>query len=473
MTDATVAALVDRVPADARDLITTLRGDGHDAFVVGGSVRDVLAGREPLDWDLTTDADPDRLRDLFPGARYDNRFGTVVVTRGGVEYEITTYRTERDYDDHRRPSRVAFGATLDEDLARRDFTVNAMAFGWAAADADDAPARLVDPHGGRADLDARVLRAVGDPDARFGEDALRMLRAVRLAADPGFSIDPATLAAIERHAPEAARLSGARVGAELGRLLVAPIPSVGLRPMRETGLLAATIPELAAQRGIPQAKIPGDDLWDHSLRTVDAAAAMRPPASPEDEAARDARLALVTAALLHDVGKPETFTDGHFHRHEATGAAIADAILGRLAVARGVRERVVRLVRHHMFSYEPAWSDAAVRRFIQRTGADLLDDLLDLRVADDIGSGLPVDGPMTAELRRRCRQQLDAQVPLRREDLAVDGNDVARALGIPPGPRLGRILDRLTERVVDDPGLNDRDGLLALARAIDTNLEDR
>jgi tRNA nucleotidyltransferase (CCA-adding enzyme) len=438
--------------------MAVLRASGHDAFVVGGSIRDVMLGHEPLDWDLTTDAEPERLRALFPGARYENRFGTVVVTRGGIEYEITTYRTERDYDDHRRPTSVAFGATLAEDLARRDFTVNAMAFGRAAADPEGTPAHLEDPHGGRADLDGRLLRAVGDPDARFGEDALRMLRAVRLEAMLGFAIDPPTLAAVGRHAPEASHLAGPRIGAELLLLLDAAPPGPGLRRLQETGLLQATIPELAAQRGIPQAKIAGDDLWDHTVRTVEAA--------PRTRVGR-------VAALLHDVGKPTTFADGHFHRHDIVGARIADAILERLAVSRDLRERVERLVRHHMFSYELTWSDAAVRRFIQRTGADLLDDLFDLRAADDAGSGVPADGPRIADLRRRCREQLDARVPLRREDLAIDGNDLMAVLGIVPGPRLGRILDRITERVVDDPTLNDRGRLLDLARAIDRNLEDR
>jgi tRNA nucleotidyltransferase (CCA-adding enzyme) len=447
-----------RIPQDVRDLTAVLRAAGHDAFVVGGSIRDVMLGHEPLDWDLTTDAEPERLRALFPGARYENRFGTVVVTRGGVEYEITTYRTERDYDDHRRPTNVAFGATLAEDLARRDFTVNAMAFGWTAADPEGAPAHLADPHGGRADLEGCLLRAVGDPDARFGEDALRMLRAVRLEAMLGFAIEPPTLAAVGRHAAEAAHLAGPRIGAELLLLLDAVAPGPGLRRLQETGLLDATIPELAAQRGIPQAKIPGDDLWDHTVRTVAAA--------PPTPVAR-------VAALFHDVGKPTTFADGRFHRHDFVGAGIADAILERLAVSRDLRERVVRLVRHHMFSYETTWSDAAVRRFIQRTGADLLDDLFDLRASDDAGSGVPADGPRISDLRRRCREQLDANVPLRREDLAIDGDDVMEALGIAPGPRLGRILDRITERVVDDPALNDRGRLLALARAIDRNLEDR
>lgn len=452
------AGLSARIPPAVRELMAVLLRSGHDAYVVGGSVRDDLLGRQPGDWDLTTDATPDELRAIFADARYENRFGTVVVARDGAEHEITTYRSEHGYADHRRPDVVEFAGTLLEDLARRDFTVNAMAWGRAADAPTGTVGALADPFGGRADLAAGVIRAVGDPDARFAEDALRMLRAARLAATLAFRIDASTLEAIVRRAPDVAYLSGERVGGEVQRMLLAPVPSVGLRLLDETGLLAVVLPELAEQRGIPQAKVPGEDLWDHTVRTADAAAAGVVPRM---------------AALLHDVGKPATFADGRFLHHEVAGARIAAAILDRLRVPRETRERTVRLVRHHMFSYEPTWSDAAVRRFIRRVGPDLIEDLLDLRSADDVGSGLPADLPRTAEIRQRCRDQLAANVPLRRADLAVDGRDLMAALGIEPGRRLGRILDRLVVRVVDDPGLNTRDALLALARAIDRNLEDR
>jgi len=281
---------------------------------------------------------------------------------------------------------------------------------------------------------------------------------VRLAATLGFRIDDATREGIVRHAPDAGFLSGERVGAEVQRTLLAPRPSVGLRLLAETGLLAVILPELALQHGIPQAKIPGEDLWDHTVRTTDAAPAGVVP-----------RL----AALLHDVGKPATFADGRFIHHDVVGARMAAEILDRLRVPREARERATRLVRHHMFSYEPGWSDAAVRRFMGRVDPDLLEDLFDLRAADDVGSGLPADPPRMVELRQRCRDQLDAGVPLRRADLAIDGRDLIAGLGLNPGRRLGRILDRLVVRVVDDPDLNTRRALLALARAIDRNLEDR
>jgi tRNA nucleotidyltransferase (CCA-adding enzyme) len=416
-------------------------------------VRDLLRGVQPLDWDLATDARPDRLLALFPGARYENRFGTVAVPLPDGTHEVTTFRRDGTYSDHRRPDDVTFGDTLDEDLARRDFTVNALAI---PLDADGAPGDLIDRAGGRADLAAGVLRAVGDPRERFREDALRMLRAVRLAATLGFVVEPATRDAIASEAALAAHVSGERTFAELVRLLGAARPSVGLAIAENTGLLAVIAPELARQRGIPQAKAAGEDLWDHTCRTVDAASV---------ELVDDLPLARV-AALVHDIGKPATFADGHFVGHDAVGAELATAWLDRLRAPRAFTGRVANLVRHHMFSYGAEWSDAAVRRFIRRVGLADLELLLDLRAADNVGSGLAADVDGLEELRARCRAQIAAHVALARADLALDGDDVMRALGIAPGPAVGRLLDELLERVLADPMLNQRDRLLALAREI-------
>jgi tRNA nucleotidyltransferase (CCA-adding enzyme) len=407
----------------------------------------------PLDWDVATDARPDRLLALLPGARYENRFGTVAVPTVDGVHEVTTFRHDGTYSDHRRPDDVTFGDTLDEDLARRDFTVNAMAI---PLDADGLPGALVDRWGGWADLAGGVLRAVGDPGARFREDALRMLRAVRFAATLGFAVEPATRAAIAVEAPLAVHVSGERTFVELMRLLGADRPSVGLRLAEETGLLAVTCPELARQRGIPQAKIPGDDLWDHTWRTVDAAVPFLVDGLP---LAR-------TAALLHDLGKPATFTDGHFVGHEAVGAELAAAWLEELRAPRAFAARIANLVRHHMFAYAPEWSDAAVRRFIRRVGPADLEELLDLRAADNVGSGLEPNVDGLHELRARCRAQLAAHVALSRGDLAVDGDDVMRALSLAPGPAGGRRLAERLERVLADPMLNARGRLVAVAREV-------
>jgi tRNA nucleotidyltransferase/poly(A) polymerase len=417
-------------------------------------LRDLTLGRLPADWDLATDARPDRLLELFPGAVYENRFGTVGVRRDGEVFEITTFRSDHDYADHRRPHRVEFGDTIEVDLARRDFTVNAMAWGARPG----AVAGLVDPYHGLIDAEHRILRAVGDPGERFEEDALRMVRAVRLATTLGFTIEASTLAGLEAHAALVAHLSGERIAAELDKLLTSPAPSIGLRLFHDSGLLAGISVELSQQRGIPQNKVPGEDLWDHTLRTVDAAPAGRP--------------VVRLAALLHDIGKPATFAEGHFLGHDAAGARLAGGFLDRIHAPRSVRDRVVALVRHHMFSYDPHWSDAAVRRFIGKIGAlgpGAIDELLALREADNVGSGLPADAGRLGELRARIAAELAADVVLDRRGLAIDGQDLMSDLGLSEGPLLGRILDELLEQVIVDPARNNRPTLLLLAQGMLTD----
>ncbi|HEX5826118.1 MAG TPA: HD domain-containing protein [Candidatus Limnocylindrales bacterium] len=445
------------VPAGVRALVETLHAGGHAAFVVGGCTRDALLGREPEDWDLATDALPERTLELLPGAVYENAFGTVAVRRGDDVFEITTFRLEHEYADFRRPHRLEFGNDIVADLARRDFTVNAIAWGRGRNDAEGSWT-LVDPFEGLADLRARLLRAVGDPEARFREDALRMVRAVRLAAALEFEVEGATLAAIRANAALVAHLSGERIGAELGKLLAAPAPSIGLRLAEETGLLAALSPELAAQRGIPQNKVDGEDLWDHTLRAVDAAPAARP--------------IVRLAALLHDIGKPATLADGHFHHHDVVGARQAAELLHRLRFPRAAAEEVVHLVRHHMFTVDPDATDAAVRRFIKRIGPDRVDALFALRRADDVGSGLPPDDPGLAAFRSRIDAELAAEAALDRYALKVDGTDLMRELGLQPGPRLGRIIEELVERVIADPALNEAPTLLLLAQGMLADMHD-
>jgi poly(A) polymerase/tRNA nucleotidyltransferase (CCA-adding enzyme) len=309
----------------------------------------------------------------------------------------------------------------------------------------------VDPFGGAADLEAGLLRAVGDPAARFDEDALRLLRAVRLATRFGLRIDPATEAAIREHAPGAAALSGERVRDEMLRVLAGPAPpSAAFQLMGQLGLLPVLFPELAALRGVEQAKpLPGDAL-DHSLRTADAL----PPTDP----------LLRLAGLLHDIGKATTLADGHFLHHDREGSLMAEAILLRLRSPRAEVARVTRLVRQHMFAYTPDWTDAAVRRFVRRVGRDLLADLFALRGADDVASGV-VDPPSGwRELERRVAAVADD--PMEPRQLAVSGDDLVAELGIEPGPLVGRLLAGLLDAVVDDPSLNSRDRLLDLARAM-------
>jgi putative nucleotidyltransferase with HDIG domain len=446
------------IPPPVIGLLEALWRAGHAGYVVGGSLRDALLGRPAVDWDLATDALPEQTIEIFPGSVYENRFGTVDVRRDDEIYQVTTFRSDHDYADFRRPHRIEFGDSIEADLARRDFTVNAMAWGAPAlagvrsgAGSQPKPG-LVDPYDGRADVAARLIRAVGDPVKRLEEDALRIVRAVRLAATLDLVIEPATRSAIEARAELVRHLSGERIAAELDKILAMPKPSRGLRLLAETRVLDHLAPELAVQRGVSQNKVEGEDLWDHTLRSIDAVPASRP--------------VVRLAALLHDVGKPATAADGHFYGHEKVGAELAATFLERLRYPRAVTDRVVALVRQHMWTYDHGWSDTAVRRFISKVGRPALEELFELRAADNIGSGLPSDGAGLAELRRRVGEQLAADVALDRADLVVDGDDLIAELGLRPGPVIGRVLDELVERVIADPALNDRPTLLLLARSL-------
>ncbi|MCA1587260.1 MAG: HD domain-containing protein [Chloroflexi bacterium] len=436
------------LPEEPRAALRTLIDAGHEAVLVGGCVRDEITGRGATDWDIATSAPPEAVSELFPGSHWENRFGTVTLP-GRPLVEITSYRTESGYRDRRRPDAVEFGASLAGDLGRRDFTINAIA--WRPDDLAAGRGTLVDPHAGIDDLRAGVVRAVGDADERFGEDALRLLRAVRFSLRLGFAIDPATEAALAQAARSAADLSAERVRDELLRLLDDPsiAPSIAFARWEELGLLGVLLPELAALRGVPQGKPRAGDALDHSLRTADAL-----PATDR---------VLRLAGLLHDLGKAATLADGHFIGHEQVGAEMTAALMHRLRFPEREVESVVPLVRAHMFDYQPSWTDAAVRRFIGRVGLDRLDALFALRAADSAASGVgePTSGG-TDELRERIAGQRRA--PLETRQLAIDGHDLQRELGLEPGPGIGRVLASLLESVLDDPSRNERETLLAMAR---------
>jgi tRNA nucleotidyltransferase (CCA-adding enzyme) len=446
----------DAIPGDVVALCRTLQEAGHATFVVGGAVRDLLLGRRvPPDFDVATAAHPEEVRRIFGKRRtlpIGIKHGTVTVVLGGGEdrreVEVTTFRGEGAYADGRRPDSVEFLRTIEEDLARRDFTINAIAY-------DPVASTLVDPYGGLADLDARVIRAVGDPAARFGEDGLRCMRAVRFAATLEMTLDPATQAAIPGALPTFRKVSAERIRDELGKVLLARRPSVGLELMRETGLLGEVVPELLEGVGLTQNRFHHHDVWRHTLVTVDAV---------------EPRLALRLAALLHDVGKPRTAEareeapgENRFFHHESVGARLADAILRRLRLSNAERELVVHLVAQHMYYYTGDWTPQAVRRFLRRVGPEHVEEIFALRAADIAGFGRGDDpAAEIAPLRARVEQELRAAAALKVSDLAIGGMDVMQALGLPPGPLVGHVLARLLERVLDDPSLNTRDRLLEL-----------
>ena len=435
------------VPKDVGRVVDTLIAKGFEAFVVGGCVRDALRGVDPQDWDVATSARPEEIQRLFTRSLYTNRFGTVVVSSGAHEIEVTTYRVDAGYADHRRPEAVAFTESLHEDLARRDFTMNAMA--WRPT---PSGGELVDPFDGRADLEAKLVRAVGDPAERFTEDALRMLRAVRFATVLRMRIEPRTADATQANAGLAATLSGERIQQELNKILLAGRPSTGIRLLSDLGLLAVLCPELEVCKTIPQDKAVAQDVFEHSLITVDA--------TPPD-------LVLRLAGLFHDVGKPETFADGHFHQHEFVGEAITRRVLKRWKYPKDRVAAVTHLIRHHMFWYQADWTGSAVRRFIRKVGLDVIPDLFALRRADNIGSGMRAPRMYALEdLWTRVQGEIERSTAFSPHDLEVDGSDVMRELGIGPGPEVGRVIALVFERVLDDPDLNARDRLLPLIREI-------
>ena len=437
-------------PQTLQRALARLAGDGHSAWLVGGSVRDVLldrAGAAPGHerWDVATDRLPDEVRAVFPRVEgVGERHGTVLVLWEGLELEVTTFRREGEYTDLRRPDQVWFTRNVLEDLARRDLTVNALAFSIADG-------RLLDPHGGARDILRRTLRAVGDPLERFREDALRPLRVARLAAVLEMEPDPDTRAALAGVQDRVGALAIERVRAELELLMGAARPSHGFEILREARLLARWLPELAACRGVPQNRFHAWDVYFHSLYSCDAAA----PGKPE----------VRWAALLHDIGKPGTRVErdgeGTFYGHAELGARLADARLSALRFPTGFRERVVHLIQHHMFDFKESWSDAAVRRFVRRVGVEQVADLFDLRMADALGNG--TRGPDTRRLEamaKRIERVLRDSSALSVHQLAVDGDDVMRSLGMPPGPEVGGVLQALLEQVIEQPALNTRAALL-------------
>ena len=443
-------------PAPLLDVLARLREGGHLAYIVGGTVRDVLLGREAGHrWpDVATDLTPDEVTRRFARVVPTGiAHGTVTIVEAECTVECTTFRREGAYADARHPDQVEFTRDPLADLGRRDLTVNALA--W-----DPAARELLDPHDGALDIERRALRAVGDPLERFREDALRPLRVARLAATLEMEPDEPLRRALAGLALPDSGYAGAAVAAErvrdeLERMLGAPRPSRGLEILREAGLLALWLPELARCRGVPQNRFHAYDVYYHSVYTCDAAPA--------------GKLVVRWAALLHDVGKPDTRVErdgeGTFYNHQFVGGELADGVLQRLRVPLERHAQVVHLVREHMFDYRPGWSDAALRRWLRRVGPDAVADLFDLRIADMLGNGLKQGFPTYLDgMRERIERLLLESRVLQVADLAVDGHDVMRELGLAPGPAVREALEALLEEVLDDPARNTRDHLLARLR---------
>jgi putative nucleotidyltransferase with HDIG domain len=448
--------------AQLRRIVQALGPDAQLA-VVGGTVRDRLLGRKAGDWDLATALPPESVlaRARAAGVRAiptGLQHGTVTLVEDGRTFEITTFRGDGAYLDGRRPESVTLGVPLEEDLARRDFTINAMAVPAAEVDRDDWREVLVDPHGGRRDLEAGVIRAVGDPLTRFGEDGLRCLRACRFQAQLDFAIDPDTLAAIPARLEVAGKVAVERVLVELTKLLCGRAPQRGLAAMAGTGLLDLWLPELRPMIGCTQNHYHRYPVWEHVLEVT-----RRAPAEPD----------LRWAALLHDLGKPAARTVDakgvHFVGHEAISVAMSEALLGRLRASHALIRQVAALVRHHGTHPAPGWGDPACRRFLKHLAEDglPLERWAWLRYADQTGKGFGEE-PYRAgheALVARLERLAAAAPPLRTQDLALDGRALMALAGRPGGPWLGRLQQHLVEAVLDDPDRNRPESLGELAQA--------
>ena len=446
-------------------ILQALRAFGDDAsFVaVGGCVRDRMLGRSVGDLDLATALMPEtvikRAKKLgITAIPTGLRHGTATIVLNGENIEITTFRGDGEYLDGRHPSSVKLGASLEEDLARRDFTINAMALPIEYLDSDDWRGHVIDPFGGRRDLDAKLIRAVGNPLLRFDEDGLRPYRACRFVSQLGFSIEPATGEAIPKKLGVASKVSAERVFVELTKLLTGANPPAGLGALAEYGLLGQCLPELAPSIGCGQNDYHAFDVWGHTLEVVKHA-----PADP----------AMRWAALLHDIGKPSAKFIGpdgraRFHGHEAISEELAGNILDRLKASNALRAEVLALIRHHGARPDQTWGDAACRRLLHRLEKDGLDwrTWAALQLADQLGKGVDTENaPQNhAELLRRMEDVAKDAPPLNVRALAINGNEMMNLANRPPGPWVGKLQKHLLDAVMDDPKLNNVNDLEKMAK---------
>ncbi|MES3031402.1 MAG: HD domain-containing protein [Patescibacteria group bacterium] len=438
------------IPKEISSVVETLEKAGFEAYLVGGCTRDFLLGKTPKDWDITTNATPEEIIPLFPKTFYENNYGTVGVVNETTEnislkiVEVTPYRLESSYSDHRHPDEVKFSKSIEDDLKRRDFTINAVAVSLSKGAIKD----VVDPFGGLKDIKDKNLRAVGNASDRFKEDALRMMRAIRLATELGFTINIDTEKAIEMHASLIQKISMERIRDEFIRIIMSDSPKSGIELMERYGLLKFIVPELIVGKGIEQNQAHAFDVWEHLLRTVQHSADKKWPL--------DIRL----SALFHDIAKPETrrvsketkqFT---FYGHEVSGSRVTKKILERLKFPVKLIDKVTKLVRWHMFfSDTTEISLSAVRRMIVNVGQENIWDLMNLRVCDRIGTGRPKENPY--RLRKYQAMVEEAlRDPVSVAMLKIDGNRIIEVTREMPGPKIGFILNALLEEVLDNPSLN-------------------
>lgn len=428
------------LPSKVKNILDKFTKAGYQIYIVGGAVRDILMSKEISDWDFTTDAKPEEILKLFPEGFYDNKFGTVGI---GEIYEITTMRKEGKYGDFRHPEQVVWTNKIEEDLARRDFTINAMALGD----------KVIDPFNGQQDIKDKIIRTVGNPNDRFKEDALRLMRAVRIATELNFDIENNTLEALKKNKELIKEVSPERIRDELLKLLASMYGYIGTLKLREAGILPIILPELERCFGIKQEGPKHDRIYDigeHSLLSLQHCPSKDP--------------LVRLAALLHDVGKPDTVKispDGNvtFYQHDVMGGNIVLKIARRFNLSKKQSDKLFRLVRWHLFTVDERQTDSAIRRFITNVGMENIDDMMAVRVGDRLGGGTQkaVSWRME-EFQKRIKEVL--KKPFSISDLKVNGNDIMEELKIKPGPKVGEILNKLFEEVLEDSSKNNKEYLV-------------
>ncbi|PIR98543.1 MAG: hypothetical protein COT88_00990 [Candidatus Colwellbacteria bacterium CG10_big_fil_rev_8_21_14_0_10_41_28] len=457
------------IPKEVQEISASLDKKGFKAYLVGGCVRDLLVGRAPHDWDIATAALPEDIQEIFPESVYENEFGTVAVKTESEDpslkiIEVTTFREESEYSDKRHPDEVKFSKDIKTDLSRRDFTINAIAFDLADSE------NPIDPYGGQEDLQKKTIRAVGDPKERFDEDALRILRAVRLSAQLGFKIEAKTKAAIKSRAKSLEHIASERTKDEFNKLIMTDNAHDGVRMLEELGILKVIIPELSEGVGVEQNKHHIYDVFEHNVRSLEYAVENNFP------------LELRLASLFHDVGKTGVRQwksdpngdksrggkkgDWTFYQHQYLGEKQTRDILKRLKYSKEIIKTVSLLVREHMFVYDPeVVTEKGVRRLIRRVGEENVDFLIKLREADRIGSGVPKAQPYRLRHLQAMIEKAKKD-PVSVKQVKVSGDDLIKELNLEPGPRIGYILAILLEEVLDDPKKNDKKKLLVAAKKL-------
>src|SRR3989339_18557 len=443
-----------KLPAEVKDILSKFKKNNFEIYIVGGAVRDILMGKIVYDWDFTTNATPDEILKIYPDGFYDNLFGTVGISIEGFDrpFEITTFRTETTYSDNRRPDKVSWGKSLEEDLKRRDFTINSMAFDGE---------KIIDLYKGQDDLKAKLIRAVGDPSERFGEDALRMMRAVRIGGELNFQIEEKTFDAIKSNSTLINKIAKERIKDELFKIVKSINPYNGIVLLKDTGLMQEILPELMKCFGVEQKSPQRHHIYDEGNHLLMSLKECKSP----DPVTR-------FATLIHDIGKPQTYKKLDsgiitFYNHEMVSTKIAINIADRLRFSAKEKGKFVKLIRFHQFTVDEHQTDSAIRRFLRNIGLENVEDMLALRVADRLGGGARETSWRLEEFKKRLFEV--QKQPFSIKDLKINGKDVMETLKIPSGPKVGEILEKIFNEVVENKLSNEREILISNLKSCSIN----